>query len=147
MRRVAVNKGIPLLVFEGGESFRFNEYTIDIGTNGILRVMAALDMIDAHLAPLGAASMISKRTGWVRARQSGILRLSVGMGEHVKKGEALGVIADPFGGSALPVVANRDGLVIGRVIQPLVHQGDAVVHLAEADEGPQSVDMSDSPNE
>lgn len=147
LRRVAANKGIPLLVFEGGESFRFNEYTIDIGTNGILRVMAALDMIDPNLAPPGAISMISKRTGWVRARQSGILRLSVGMGEYVKKGESLGVIADPFGGSALPVVANRDGLVIGRVIQPLVHQGDAVVHLAEANEGPQSIDMSDSPHE
>lgn len=141
LRRVAVRKKIPLLVFEGGESFRFNESTIEAGIQGTLRVMAALNMIDGDVAPAGAPSMIATRTNWVRARQSGILRLDVGMGEYVKKGNTLGVIADPFGGGALPVVASRDGLVIGRVIEPLVHKGDAIVHLAQADEGERVVDI------
>ena len=142
LRRVAASKGVPLLVFEGGEPFRFNKSTIEMGVNGSLRVMAALNMIDEEMAPKGPASMISKRTGWIRARQSGILRLSVGMGEFVKKGDRLGVIADPFGGRAVNVVSNRDGIIIGRVIQPLVHKGDAVLHLAEADAGPTRVDIS-----
>lgn len=141
LRRVAVRKGIPLLVFEGGEPFRFNDSTIQMGINGTLRVLAALDMIDSDQAPQGVASMVSSRTGWVRARQSGILRLSVGMGEYVKKGDRLGMIADPFGGGALPVVATRDGLVIGRVIQPLVHRGDAILHLAEGDAGPNKAEI------
>ena len=144
LRRVAVNKGIPLLVFEGGEPFRFNESTIEMGINGTLRVMSALGMIDSALAPLGVASMVSKRSTWVRARQSGILRLGVGMGEYVKEGDPLGVITDPFGGRAVPVVSTRDGLVIGRVIQPLVHRGDAILHLAQGDVGPSKMDISES---
>lgn len=142
LRRVAVQKKVPLLVFEGGEPFRFNESTIEIGINGTLRVMTALNMINEGLAPEGAESMIASRTTWVRARQSGILRLDVGMGEFVKKGDKLGVIADPFGGRPVSVVANRDGLIIGRVIEPLVHKGDAILHLAQGKEGPKSVDYS-----
>lgn len=142
LRRVAVRKGIPLLVFEGGEPFRFNEPTIEMGIDGTLRVMAALDMIDSALAPQGVASMVSKRSTWVRARQSGILRLTVSLGEYVEKGNTLGVIADPFGGRALPVLATRDGLVIGSVVEPLVHQGDAILHLAQDDAGPSNVDVS-----
>ncbi|MDE2724892.1 MAG: hypothetical protein OXI59_16095 [Gemmatimonadota bacterium] len=33
-------------------------------------------------------------------------------------------------GSTLTLTAPRDGLVIGRIISPLVHRGDAVLHLA-----------------
>jgi predicted deacylase len=130
MRRVAVKRGIPLLVYEGGEPHRFNETTIEMGVNGVLRVMRALEMVDEDIAPAVASSIESTRTTWVRARQSGILRLEVAMGELVVKGQQLGIIADPFGSSALPVIAPQDGMVIGQVISPLVHRGDAVLHLA-----------------
>ena len=50
----------------------------------------------------------------------------------------LGVIHDSVGARLSQVNANDSGVVIGRVQQPLVNQGDALIHIAEvgADELP-----------
>jgi len=87
-------------------------------------------MLAEPIAPDVAPSVEVTRTTWVRARQSGILQLDVSMGEQVKRRQKLGAISDPFGSSTLTLTAPRDGLVIGRTISPLVHRGDAVLHLA-----------------
>jgi hypothetical protein len=39
-------------------------------------------------------------------------------------------VADAFGEDAAPLLAPEDGLVIGHTNNPLVQQGEAVVHLA-----------------
>ncbi len=130
LRRVATGRGIPFLLYEGGEPMRFNESAIEMGVNGVLRVLWALDMLAEPIAPDVAPSVEVTRTTWIRARQSGILQLDVSMGEQVKRRQKLGDISDPFGSSTLNLTAPRDGLVIGRTISPLVHRGDAVLHLA-----------------
>ncbi len=130
LRRVATGRGIPFLLYEGGEPMRFNESAIEMGVNGVLRVLWALDMLAEPIAPDVASSVEVTRTTWIRARQSGILQLDVSMGEQVKRRQKLGDISDPFGSSTLNLTAPRDGLVIGRTISPLVHRGDAVLHLA-----------------
>ena len=130
LRRVATRRGIPFLLYEAGEPMRFNESAIEMGVNGVLRVMWALNMLAEPIAPDVAPSVEVTRTTWVRARQSGILQLNVSMGEQVKRRQKLGDISDPFGSSTLNLTAPRDGLVIGRTISPLVHRGDAVLHLA-----------------
>lgn len=45
MREYANEQGIHILVYEGGESLRFDELSIRTGINGILSVMGALGMI------------------------------------------------------------------------------------------------------
>ena len=130
LRRIATRRGIPFLLYEAGEPLRFNESAIEMGVNGVLRVMWALDMLAEPIAPDVAPSVEVTRTTWVRARQSGILQLDVSMGEQVKRRQKLGAISDPFGSSTLDLTAPRDGIVIGRTISPLVHRGDAVLHLA-----------------
>jgi predicted deacylase len=67
----------------------------------------------------------------VRARRSGIVLLDVELGEVIQRGQLLGVIHDSVGTRLSRVTAPRRGIVIGRVQQPLVNQGDALVHLAE----------------
>jgi predicted deacylase len=52
------------------------------------------------------------------------------LGEIVKKGDRLGWVADPFGSEDCAVVTPVDGLIIGMLHNPLVHRGDAVMHLA-----------------
>ena len=44
--------------------------------------------------------------------------------------QQLGLVADAFGEDAAPLVAPEDGLVIGHTNNPLVQQGEAVLHLA-----------------
>ena len=129
LRNTAIRRGLPLVLYEAGEPHRFNEDAIQIGVEGVLRVMSALGMRNGTVAA-GAIPLEVTRTRWVRAQQSGIFRLEAALGGRVCKGEELGTISDPFGGGSMRVRAATDGLVIGHTNDPLVHRGDAILHLA-----------------
>jgi len=133
LRRAAVKAGARVLVFEGGEVNRFTPSAIRAGVEGSLRVMRSLDMIEARddADPEPLSSIEVKKTGWVRAGRSGIFRGRVELGEKVKKGQTLGVISDTLGQQPRKVSARFPGIVIGRRINPLVHQGEALVHIGE----------------
>ncbi|XTZ12980.1 MAG: deacylase, partial [cyanobacterium endosymbiont of Rhopalodia inflata] len=51
-------------------------------------------------------------------------------GEKVLKKQKLGIIADTFGESSIKVRASANGIVIGYTQNPLVNQGDGIVHVA-----------------
>lgn len=51
LRAAAREAGARVLLYEAGEGWRFDEYAIVPGVDGVLRVLAAMDMVD--LAPLG----------------------------------------------------------------------------------------------
>ena len=135
LRRVAAKRGVKILVYEAGEPHRFNEDAILAGVEGVLRVMRRLDMIDSDVPPsLGTRQATGSR--WIRARQSGVFRLHCKMGDAVEKNEDVGTIADPFGEDSVSVRAPSSGVVIGHVLSPLVHKGEAVVHIADCAEIP-----------
>jgi hypothetical protein len=48
----------------------------------------------------------------------------------VGKQEVIGVVADPLGTNSIPVVAEDDGIIVGRTNLPIVHRGDALFHIA-----------------
>lgn len=129
LRLAASKRGIPTLLYEAGEPLRFNPDAIEIGVAGVLRVMAALDMIDGAPRPKGA-SVEATRSTWVRASQSGVTYLEVKLGQRVAEKQRLGRITDPFGNAAAEITAPLAGIVIGHTSQPLVYRGDAVIHLA-----------------
>lgn len=129
LRQAAREAGSTVLLFEAGEAMRFDEDPIAVGVAGVLRVLAALDMLDAETTddepPVACFS-----SGWVRARGTGILQLEVEEGALVEDGQRLGRIADAFGDNGRIVRADRDGIVIGLTRAPMVHAGDALVHIA-----------------
>lgn len=133
VREVATRRGIPLLVYEGGEALRFDEESIRAGLRGVVGVMRALEMLPANPArrprPAGE-TVIARSTSWLRAPTGGILRTVLPLGSHVRKGEVLGVISDPFGEREVALRAPAHGIVIGCLNLPLVNEGDAVFHIA-----------------
>jgi hypothetical protein len=134
LRQAAAKKGIPILLYEGGEALRFNPEAIQVGTEGILRVMNTLEMYSFPAASPTAPTppLEVETTKWVRASQGGILRLQVGLGERVTKKQSLGIIANAFGHQSGTVRSPFDGLVIGHTQNPLVNQGDGIIHVAAA---------------
>lgn len=128
LRQTVAKKGIPILLYEGGEALRFDAEAIRVGREGILRVMNLLEMISFPLPPVSSVEVEKMR--WVRASRGGILRLQVSLGETVTKKQVLGIIANPFGKQSLKVRSPFQGLVIGHTQNPLVNQGDAIIHLA-----------------
>jgi predicted deacylase len=129
LRKAAEDRGAPTLVYEGGEAGRFTESAIEMGVAGALRVMKELGMIrKAPEAP--RPSLVSRSTHWVRAPRSGICRIRSGLGDRVKRGKSLGAVFEILGEKAVSVKAGASGIVIGRRVNPLVYQGEAVVHIA-----------------
>ena len=74
--------------------------------------------------------MVIGSSSWVRAPRSGLLRSAAALGSQVKEGELLGLIADPFGENEVEIRSAAGGVVIGRSNLPLVHEGDALYHIA-----------------
>jgi hypothetical protein len=131
LREAAGKRGIPIIVYEAGEPMRFNRPAIAIGEQGVMRVMQALGMLPGPRRRREVPSLEVRRTAWVRAHRSGIVDLRVGLGDHVKKGQILGVVRDAFGESVGDIEASHTGLVIGISNNPLLHRGEAIAHLAD----------------
>ena len=130
LREAATKRGIPVLLYEAGEALRFDGNAIKVGVDGILRVMAALKMYPLETYIEAQPILPVNETKWVRASRSGILRLYVDLGQKVTKKQVLGVISDAFGETNTTVNAPCAGIVIGSLQNPLVNQGDAIVHIA-----------------
>ena len=127
LRKEAAKKGKPILVFEGGESSRFDYLSINEGTKGCLRLMKYLKMIDSDLHK-NSPVLLSKST-WVRARTSGLFHTSKINGARIKKGETIGMVCDPYGEHQEKLISPTDGHILGMNNQPVVNQGDALIHI------------------
>ncbi len=126
-RKEAAKKNKAILVYEGGESMRFDYLAINEGINGCLRMMKAFDMIDLDLPVIPGVEIV--RDKWIRANSSGLFHMNKNNGAHVTKGELLGVICNPFGEVEHKIYCQEDGYLVGINNQPVVNQGDALIHL------------------
>lgn len=130
LRQAAAEKGVPVLLYESCEALRFDEIYIRAGVKGILNVMRHIGMLRKSRGKT-KPPMISEKTAWVRAPDSGVLRVLVSLGELVEEGQVIGIIADPLGTQEVAVVADQTGIVIGRTNLPLAYEGDALFHIAQ----------------
>ncbi len=152
MRAAATATGSTVLLYEGGEAWRFDKTAIDAGVEGVGRVLARLGMIQPIAEAVGldrtsapAAPAESRSSSWVRVRRSGIAGIDVELGQLVERGEIIATVRDSVGRRLSQTRASRTGMVIGLTQQPLVNQGDAIVHIAEILEPPATSTESDTP--
>jgi predicted deacylase len=126
-RHEASRLGKPVLVYEAGESMRFNEKAITEGVNGCLRLMRNLGMIDVELED--TETRILNDTTWVRADASGLFRTTKKYGSFIRKNEVIGSISDPYGEMEVSLTAPATGYIIGINNQPVINEGDALIHI------------------
>jgi predicted deacylase len=134
LREAAFDKGINILLFEGGEALRYDEKIISSAEDGIIAVMHAVGMVDKKLVrsrlPKEREVFRAGSSHWVRAPTSGSLQVRKRIGNKVNKDQILGIISDPFGSEKIPVKAKKTGIIIGITMMPLVSNGDALFHVA-----------------
>ncbi|HEX5171256.1 MAG TPA: succinylglutamate desuccinylase/aspartoacylase family protein [Cyclobacteriaceae bacterium] len=128
LRKEAAKHGKNIIVYEGGESLRFDNHAIEEGIAGTLRLMKYLNMIDWASEPKEKNRVIWN-SSWVRAKHAGLFQPNVICGQLVHKGEWLGTITDPFGDFKEQIVAPEAGYVIGLNNIPVINAGDALMHL------------------
>jgi predicted deacylase len=128
LREAATELGIKMLVYEGGQSDRFDEEVIDFGVSGIMRTIRALGMIDVEL-PAPSNTRFLGRTRWVRARRGGLVEIEVALGDYVAQGQVVARISDAFGVRPTQVKSTLAGWVVSRTLSPLVNPGDPLVNV------------------
>lgn len=135
LREAATQAGMTMLLFEGGEDNRYDDYAIDAAWDGMRRVLDHLGMVNG--APgSSTGSAVSRSSRWVRAQRGGLLRAEVRLGDRVDRRQVLGYLSDIYGRGNLAVRAPFAGIVIGQTRSPRVNQGDAVFHIAEPEPSP-----------
>jgi predicted deacylase len=127
---------VKMLLFEGGKSLDINHEVAQEGINGVKRLLKHLEMLDPkHDVPSQKKPTIYiEKSGWLRAKCSGLLIDNNLVGEFVKKGTILGMITDPFGKFERKIKAPNDGYVLNANHSPIVYQGDAIYHLSNTAE-------------
>jgi len=131
LRREAAKAGIPAIIYEAGEPFRFQQDEIERGVRGVENVMAYLDMTEQADREIPAAR-IYERSKWVRTAigKGGFFFPAAGLGDPVKTGDLLGKIIDPLTDEAFDVLAPIPGEIIGMAVPQPVLSGYALFHLA-----------------
>jgi len=135
LREYATSAGIPTLLYEAGEALRLDELSIRAGLRGILRVLQLLEMLPpGRRRKVPVEPTYTNATTWVRAPVSGLVSSRCRLGQWVRAGDPLAIVSDPFGEVNVDVTATVSGIVIGRSTSPLLHEGEALVHLARFDD-------------
>tara|TARA_R110002126_G_scaffold291243_2_gene451321 strand:+ start:6606 stop:7556 length:951 start_codon:yes stop_codon:yes gene_type:complete len=132
LRETLHKMGKTVLLFEGGKSNELNPTIINEGVNGTKNVLIHLGLIEGEIT-VRANPIFIKTSKWIRASDSGMLKVMVFNGTFVKKRDVLGMIQDPFGEFKKKVYATHNGHVFCINKTPIVNKGDALFHLSIED--------------
>ncbi len=142
LRREALNIGKPILVYEGGEALRFDKHSIEEGFEGLRRVLCYKGMLE-KCTPSAQKPRFVNKSKWHRAKRAGMFLWSKKSGDLIKTGDLLGTIYEPHGRDETFVISKQDGLIIGHNNAPIVHQGDALFHIAYLEKDSHTEDLAD----
>jgi predicted deacylase len=121
---------VPTILFEAGETFRFQRSMVSRGVLGVRNVLAALRMISGPPRE-PRFQVIVKHSAWIRAPRGGIADVQPRPGEIVYAGDEIASITNPFGREVCSVRSPLTGLILGIATVPLVNPGDAICHVAK----------------
>jgi predicted deacylase len=133
LRSAASAAGVPTIVYEAGETFKFQRSAVRSGVSGTLNLLARLKMID-HTPSDPGFELLIRDTTWVRADRGGILAMRARPGAVVEAGRILAVNTSPFGRERNNIRAPFAGIVLGTTTWPSLNPGDPVVHLGKVKE-------------
>ncbi len=130
-RKAAYKMGKPSIVFEAGESMRFDDHAILEGMQGVLNVLKYFGMINkiepAYVERYESYHLSDRK--WLRAPTAGMFIPEVVNGSQVQKGQELGLITDTYAKHRRRIKAPFDGHILCINHQAVVNQGDALFHI------------------
>jgi hypothetical protein len=131
LRREVANGGVPAIIYEAGEPYRFQEDEIARGVQGVENVMAYLDMTAKADRKIPEARIYEK-SRWVRAAagKGGFFFPTARLGDFVRTGDSLGRVVDPFTDEAFEISSPVTGEIVGMAVPQPVLSGYALFHIA-----------------
>lgn len=114
-----INKGIPALTIELGESYVVNEKNVEHGVKSVLNILSYLEMTEPQeefVYPTLPAALEGKTICYSDkpfSSTSGIIRFLIKTGDIVKKGQPLAKIYNTFGRLLETMIASDDCVILG----------------------------------
>ena len=127
-RKAAFKQGISTIVYEAGESMRFDDFSIQKGVQGILNILVHFGM-SGPVFMEGSKTIYLDKRRWLRAPTAGMFIPKIVNGSDVKKGQVIGIITDAFAHHYKELKSPMDGYIFCINNQAVVNQGDAIFHL------------------
>lgn len=134
LRGWANENGIPAITIEIGNPNAFQHNLTDDTLEGILNTMRYFKMIQGQAKNMAKNTVICNESYWIYSRRGGLVDVSAKLKEHISIGQVIAKVYDVFGRVKEEIVADRDGVVIGRNIKPNCEAGTRVLHLGISSE-------------
>lgn len=122
----AARRGIASILAESGSAGGLDPADVQTHMHGIQNVMRFFKMLPGDPVIHGKR-MMAEGQFIVDARRGGLLRLAIGIGDEIKKGQDIAEVCDVFGNVIEKIVSPADG--IARLIwtHKAVNTGDPIV--------------------
>ncbi|MCB9062045.1 MAG: succinylglutamate desuccinylase/aspartoacylase family protein [Halobacteriovoraceae bacterium] len=129
LRGWANENGIPSITIEIGNPSAFQHSLIDETLEGILNTMRHYGMIEGEVKDMVTDAIICDNSYWIYSKKGGIVDVHPSLADKVQKGQRIAIVYDVFGQIREEILANKNGVVIGKNINPNCDAGTRVLHL------------------
>ncbi len=124
----ASQAGIPAILTESGGQGIWREGHVEAHTRGLDRLMRHLGMLDGK-KPKALPTRLMDQFVWLRSEHDGFYYPKVHVAGKVRKGQALGHVADFQGNVLQPIAAPIDGTVLFLVSSLAMNKGDPLLAI------------------
>lgn len=129
LRAWANSNRIPAITIEIGNPNTFQHDLIDECLDGLENTMRGLSMIEGQVRDYTDDAFICSSSHWIYSQTGGVIDVLPKLTEEVKKGQVIGRVYDVFGQLRDEIVADEDGVVIGKNIHPACDAGTRILHI------------------
>jgi predicted deacylase len=125
----------PSVTFELIDARRITDVSVDLGVRGLMNIMKTWNMVDGEIEPQPKDYVWGngrvQNAGMLRCNRGGLIYFTKTPGEHVKKGEIIARIFNPYGEVLEEIEFPHDGFI--RSYTYLKHQavngGDTIAYI------------------
>lgn len=133
LRAWANSNNISAITIEIGDPDVFQPHLVDDTLEGIFNTLRYYQMVPGEVKNLTKDTTICSSSYWLHSPSGGILEVLPKLTQYIAKGEKVATLYNPFGDVIVNIVADNDGVVIGKATTPYCEAGSRVLHLGLID--------------
>lgn len=131
LRGTATAANIPAVTIEIGDPQRFQPNFIRSTVQGTRRLLQEAKMLPKKKLALGPEPVICESSRWYYTDRGGLLIVEPDLRERVEKNQLLATLRNPFGDLVCEYKAPRDGIIIGKSVNPVGAAGARIAHIGK----------------
>jgi len=129
LRGAAENLGIPAVTVEIGDPQIFDADLVRLSRIGLRDVLEELGMLAPDDEEAVGRAVECERSFWLYTDTGGMLTVLPPVASHIRKGQAIARLVDPWGQLVRTYRAPEDGVVVGKSANPVARAGSRILHL------------------